>query len=187
MNLNTVDGCTTTTPIAGDVSMLNPSFSFPAGKQMVLSAWVREAQTGSGGYTNPGVAYSNNKIVFSDGTQTKEMKPEGPVIEGWQRYEASFTPGAGATSATLQFVNSGGQPIYFDDIRIHPFNAEMKNYVYDPVNLRLVSELDNNNYAAFYEYDEEGTLIRTKAETQKGIKTIKESRSAKQRNLTIVQ
>jgi hypothetical protein len=63
----------------------------------------------------------------------------------------------------------------------------MKSYVYDPVSLRLVAELDANNYAAFYEYDEEGTLIRTKAETQKGIKTIKESRSAKQRNITTVQ
>ena len=76
---------------------------------------------------------------------------------------------------------------YFDDIRIHPFNANMKTYVYDPINLRLKAELDANNYASFYEYDEEGTLIRTKVETREGIKTVTESRSAKQKNITDFQ
>jgi hypothetical protein len=60
----------------------------------------------------------------------------------------------------------------------------MKSYVYDPINLRLTAELDANNYASFYEYDDEGTLIRTKVETKEGIKTIKETRSAKQKNIT---
>jgi len=59
----------------------------------------------------------------------------------------------------------------------------MKSYVYDPVNLRLISELDANNYAAFYEYDEEGTLIRTKVETREGIKTLTETRSFLQRKI----
>ncbi len=77
--------------------------------------------------------------------------------------------------------------IYFDDIRIQPFNANMKSYVYDPINLRLVAELDPNNYATFYEYDAEGTLIRTKAETQEGIKTVNETRSAKQKTITDFQ
>jgi hypothetical protein len=40
--------------------------------------------------------------------------------------------------------------------------------------------LDANNYAKYYEYDAEGTLIRTKAETREGIKTITETRSATQ-------
>ena len=63
----------------------------------------------------------------------------------------------------------------------------MKTYVYDPVNLRLVSQLDENNYASFYEYDDEGTLIRTKAETKQGIKTITETRSAKQSVINTLQ
>jgi hypothetical protein len=87
----------------------------------------------------------------------------------------------GVYAMTLNFVNSGPGQLYVDDIRIHPFNANMKSYVYDPVNLRLVAELDANNYASFYEYDEEGTLIRTKAETREGIKTITETRSALQK------
>ena len=77
--------------------------------------------------------------------------------------------------------------IYFDDIRVLPFNAEMKSYVYDPVSLRLVAQLDQNNYASFFEYDEDGTLVRKKAETQRGIQTIQETRSTKQRNITTFQ
>jgi len=80
-------------------------------------------------------------------------------------------------SITLNLVNNSTGTIYFDDIRIQPFNADMKTYVYDPVNLRLVAEMDANNYATFYDYDEEGILVRTKVETREGIKTIQETRS----------
>jgi hypothetical protein len=74
--------------------------------------------------------------------------------------------------------STSAAPVYFDDIRIVPFNANMKSFVYNPINLRLMAELDENNYATFYEYDDEGTLIRLKKETERGIKTIKETRSA---------
>jgi hypothetical protein len=56
----------------------------------------------------------------------------------------------------------------------------MKSYIYNATNLRLMAELDENNYATFYEYDDDGTLIRVKKETERGIMTIKESRSALQ-------
>jgi hypothetical protein len=41
-----------------------------------------------------------------------------------------------------------------------------------------MAELDENNYATMYEYDDDGTLIRLKKETERGIKTITETRSA---------
>jgi hypothetical protein len=46
------------------------------------------------------------------------------------------------------------------------------------VSLRLMAELDENNYSTFYEYDDDGTLIRVKKETERGIMTLKETRSA---------
>ncbi|HEY1200087.1 MAG TPA: hypothetical protein VGE79_03850, partial [Niastella sp.] len=61
---------------------------------------------------------------------------------------------------------------------IHPFNAQMKSFAYDAVSLRLMAELDENNYATFYEYDDDGSLVRVKKETERGVQTIKESRSA---------
>ncbi|WP_452223464.1 hypothetical protein [Lacinutrix chionoecetis] len=66
---------------------------------------------------------------------------------------------------------------FYDDIRIHPFNGNMKSFVYDPITQRLMAELDENNYATMYEYDEEGGLIRVKKETEKGVFTIQETRS----------
>ena len=153
---------------------------------MVFSAWVRE----NCGNTAAGVpctdtTYTKNQVqlTFNQGTANNvTLKPTGPIIEGWQRYEGYFTAPTGATQMTMNLVNSSSSNIYFDDIRIHPFNANMNSYVYDPVNLRLVAELDANNYATFYEYDEEGGLIRTKGETREGVKTINETRSFQQRS-----
>jgi hypothetical protein len=54
----------------------------------------------------------------------------------------------------------------------------MKSYVYDPKTLRLVAELDDENYATFYEYDEEGVLVRVKRETERGIMTLREARQS---------
>jgi len=45
-----------------------------------------------------------------------------------------------------------------------------------------MAELDENNFATFYEYDDEGGLVRMKKETERGIMTIKENRSAAKRN-----
>jgi hypothetical protein len=41
-----------------------------------------------------------------------------------------------------------------------------------------MADLDENNFASFYEYDDDGTLIRVKKETERGIKTVRETRSA---------
>jgi hypothetical protein len=176
-NLSKVNSCIYTNPMAATDAMLNPIFSIPANKKMLFSAWVHEACT-----TCAATGFVNNQINIG-GTV---LKPAGPIIDGWQRYEGEIPPAA-VGQMTLNFVNNSGSTIYFDDIRIHPFNANMKSYVYDPVNLRLVAELDANNYASFYEYDEEGGLIRTKAETREGIKTIKETRSFQQRVIKDIQ
>jgi hypothetical protein len=53
----------------------------------------------------------------------------------------------------------------------------MKTFVYDPASLWLVAELDNQNYATFYNYDEEGVLTQVKKETVNGVQTLKTTRS----------
>lgn len=178
-------GCAYTLPVAGDVSMFNPIFTNPSAKKMLFSAWVREECGNiSSGIPCKEYTYKNNQIQINFGGSTlknETLNPSGPIIDGWQRYEGVFASPVGATDMSLNFVNSGTKTIFFDDIRIHPFNSNMKSYVYDPVSLRLVAEQDANNYSTFYEYDEEGKLIRTKVETKEGIKTVTETRSALQR------
>ena len=76
-------------------------------------------------------------------------------------------------------MNEGNNPAYYDDIRFFPFDASMKSYVYDPLTLRLVAEMDGENYATFYEYDEEGAMVRVKKETERGVMTLREARQSK--------
>ncbi|MBO9204216.1 MULTISPECIES: hypothetical protein [Niastella] len=175
--------CEYDTPIPASEDMYHTIFTVPRNKKMILSAWVHE-KCGDPANGIPCKEYTYNhsqvQVTFPNyPAQNVIMNPAGPIIDGWQRIEGEFnTPGGNGME--LRFVNSSGQSVYFDDIRIHPYNANMKSYVYDPVNLRLTAELDPNNYATFYEYDEEGTLIRKKVETKEGIKTITETRSALQ-------
>ncbi|MGN6419486.1 MAG: PA14 domain-containing protein [Pseudobacter sp.] len=157
--------------------LLLPAFSPTAGKQMVLSVWVKESQDCK--CTN----YQNSRVVVlaknaANVVTSFYFTPSGSIIEGWQRIDSVFTIPADAVSVTISMQATGSYTTWFDDLRIHPVNANMKSFVYHPVNLRLMAELDENNHASFYEYDDEGTLIRVKKETVRGIKTIKETRSA---------
>lgn len=157
-------------------NILLPNFSPTPGKKMLVSVWVKELQDCKC------TSYQNNKvavIVKGPGTENAVvMQPSGSIIEGWQRYEIPVDVAGNATSITVAMQATGNATVFFDDLRIHPYNANMKSFVFHPVNLRLMAELDENNYATFYEYDDEGTLIRVKKETQRGIKTIKETRSS---------
>ncbi len=158
---------------------LTDHFELVPGKKMVFSAWVKEKVTDC-----KVPKYENNSVSITfSGTSVigqQNLKPSGSIIEGWQRYEVVFQIPNDATGVSIE-LNALSNITYFDDIRIHPYNANMKSFVYHPSNLRLMAELDENNYATYYEYDDDGTLTRLKKETERGVKTIKETRSALQK------
>lgn len=159
-----------------DSSSLLPQFGPVPGDSMVLSLWVKESQDcNCTAYTRDQVTITLNS---AGGAAAIVARPSGILIEGWQRYETVIPVSSGATSVSLSLqATLVGTDVWFDDIRLHPYRANMKSFVYHPVNLRLMAELDENNYATFYEYDDDGTLARVKKETQRGIQTIKETRS----------
>jgi hypothetical protein len=101
----------------------------------------------------------------------------GNIIDGWQRIEGKFIVPHSGIKFTLRLECESGD-CYFDDIRIFPSGGSMKTYVYDPVTLRLSAILDEEHFATFYEYDEDGNLIRVKKETERGIMTIQENKSS---------
>lgn len=155
--------------------VLVPEFSPVAGKRFLFSVWVKEEQDCKC------TAYSGSEITLLVGGPvrvTATAQPKGAIIDGWQQYEGVIDVPKGATAFNVVIVPKSNVNVYYDDLRIHPYNANMKSFVYDPVNLRLMAELDENNYATLYEYDDDGTLTRVKKETERGIKTIKETRSA---------
>lgn len=192
---DTQDGCIFNKPVAGVDTMINPGLSFIPGTIMLFSSWVKEGCSAYGNgnpCTVQNFAYSNALIKFEDdnGAQIGNIitvSPSGSIIEGWQKVEGDFTVPINAKKMKLGLKNSSGYINYWDDVRIMPYNANMKTYAYDAANLRLTAELDENNYASFYEYDEEGKLVRIKKETARGIKTITETRSAKQTGINNIE
>lgn len=147
------------------------SFSPSAGKY-VVSAWVKEDQAPAGttSYTSPYI-----EISYTNSTQVNVLVPQGVIIDGWQRIEGLIDIPSTATNMSIQ-LKTNGADVFFDDIRFFPEDGSMMSYVYDPISLRLMAELDERNYATFYEYDEEGKLVRVKKETERGIMTIQENR-----------
>ncbi len=136
----------------------------------IASVWVKGAAitNTTKGLLQAGINTSTQPLAIS--------QDAGPAVEGWRKVEMVFSVPAGARAFTLTLDPKGGEA-YFDDIRIHPYNSHLKSFVYNPSNMFLMAELDENNYATFYEYDDEGVLIRTKKETERGIMTLKEDRS----------
>lgn len=100
------------------------------------------------------------------------------IIEGWQRFECTFTiPAMSEGNLEITINNeTNSNNIYIDDIRIMPEAAMGKCYVFDYKTQWLMAEMDENHYATFYEYDEDGKLVRVKKETEAGIMTIQEGR-----------
>jgi hypothetical protein len=145
-----------------------PGFSLMPNKKYVISAWI--AKDADATPTN----LANMRLSVNG----VEHAPSGPIIEGWQRVEVVFTTAATPTSTlNIGFNNTSATKMYIDDLRILPFNAKMKSFAYDAYTMRLMAQLDENNYATFYEYDDEGSLVRTKKETERGVVTLQENRN----------
>lgn len=144
----------------------------PIPGKYVVSAWVKQenAPFETTNYLDPKI-----KINFSNLNLSYTISPEGKIIDGWQRIEGVITIPYSAQALSIELISAQGTSL-FDDIRFFPFDGSMMSYVYDPESLRLMAELDERNYATFYEYDEEGKLIRVKKETEKGVMTIQENR-----------
>ena len=145
-------------------------------REYLASMWVRQTER------------DQFEFKITDNGTSITLVPYGStdLIDGWRRYTFRFTP----ASTHIGFIfnnkgvingNASEQLIYLDDFRIQPFESSMQTYVYDYRNYRLMSTLDDNNFAVYFEYDEEGSLIRKKVETRKGIMTISENKNNLQR------
>lgn len=143
----------------GNIPIFNPS----AGKY-IISAWVYVTSSNA----IPKISVSGNPDIM--------LSSNEPNIEGWKKITGIVEVLGTENSPLMITLSAAGGTVYFDDIRIHPKDGNLNSYVYDRYTLRLMAELDENNYATFYEYNDAGQLIRVKKETEKGIMTLQENR-----------
>lgn len=146
-------------------------FNPVTGNKYIFSAWVKD--------NDPAGTGTGITLKVNDHDVTPELKKKA-VVEGWKLVEGVLDIPAWTLGSQLEEVRVvlGGNSVKIDDIRIFPYDGQLKTFTYDDKTQRVMAEMDENNYATFYEYDDEGTLIRVKKETERGIMTIKESRSA---------
>lgn len=156
------------------------SFAPIPGREYLVGAWAKEAQAAptKTSYTDPKIKiqFTLNTNGVASTSAPIFLSPSGAIIDGWQRIEEKIQIPSNAIDITIELTSSGGD-VFFDDIRMFPFDGSMKSFVYDPINMRLEAELDERHYATFYEYDEEGKLVRIKKETERGVMTIQETKS----------
>jgi hypothetical protein len=139
-------------------------------KTYVFSAWIYDGQ--------PLVkTFSATVSIAINGVQQNITLQRKATVEGWKLIEGNITIPSSVTTADLDININGTAGMLLDDVRIFPKDGQVKTFAYNESNFRLMAELDENNFATFYEYDDEGILNRVKKETERGIMTIKETRS----------
>lgn len=156
-------------PNTRDCESCIPKFQ-PMNGNYVVTGWVKEKD----GENKTSYNQCFMKVIVGNALPVT-VPVSGQIIDGWQRMELTV-PGNSAGNFAIELTANSGKECYFDDIRVIPVEGSMVSYVYDPVTMRLVAELDERNYAKIYEYDEEGKLIRVKKETERGVMTIQENK-----------
>ncbi|MNS43003.1 hypothetical protein D3C72_753970 [compost metagenome] len=135
-------------------------FSATSTINLYFSMWVKPP---AGTALNASSFTVNGSTPFTAATKS---------IEGWYKLECHVS---NIGNGVVMAVHIPGNYIV-DDVRVCPEEANMRTFAYDPITRRLLAQMDENNFATFYEYDAEGRLVRTKKETDKGILTLTESR-----------
>jgi len=161
----------TASSIHHDENVISGNFFSPeSNKDYTAIAWI---YTGDGGEAK--LRVSDGSTVFNEVSTADQNEV---TVDGWTRLQVNvdaFRIGSG-NQVHIDVINTSGVTIYVDDIRIQPKVGAMKSFVYDPDKLWLVAEQDNFGFTTFYSYDEEGTLVQVKQETERGIITLSTSR-----------
>ena len=142
------------------------------GKTYHFTCWVND---GDENICQKDLNDHNVEVSLNSIGESWTLKPSGKVIEDWQRIDGDFVFGGGDLSVGFHKGNLPGT-MYVDDVRIMPQESQQTSYVYDHDYLRLQYALDENNYFSKYAYDGEGNLISTLKETERGLKSINETK-----------
>jgi hypothetical protein len=145
-------------------------YTLAAPQAMQVKGWFRSKDVT--GFIDPIVAVTLN------GTPAVPMKVVARVGE-WVLCEAtvSLPFGSSAYSIDITCVNvtANSGTTWIDDVRVQPKDAQMTAYVYDPNNYRLLATFDDQHFGMYYQYNDEGKLVRKLIETERGLRTVQET------------
>jgi Leucine-rich repeat (LRR) protein len=163
--------------VSSETTFKQDLLKFDSAKRYFVNGWVSVKNLH---LTTPVLAENIGiEVVFrnSSGTilKTEFIKPSGAIIEGWQQFRGSVVCPDKRTKVELKFKSGSATTAWFDDLRLHPEEGNMKSYVYNLTDYKLQAILDEENFATRYFYDSEGKLHLVKKETEKGVKTISEN------------
>jgi len=121
------------------------------------------------------VSDQNGNTVFNNITGTKVAQSGEWLLIEAEIPAIQNNSGIESIDIGLQYNFQFGEEVWIDDLRIQPLNASSIAYVYDPTDFKLIASFDDQHFALLYQYNEEGQLIRTQKETERGTKTLQES------------
>ena len=134
----------------------------------------------------PDINFVVQRNGFESSTEFVEVARTGE----WVLYQSQATfdnnpmNNTSSSNTYSAYIKIEGQPIvngiisneiYLDDVRLQPSNSQLIGYVYDPTTFKLLSQFDDQHFASNYQYNQEGKLVRIIRETERGLKTIKET------------
>ena len=142
------------------------------------NVFVSDHLKNKGAYVNLWVYYDRmNGLVCSSGSHVFPYKKVAEV-DNWALVQIDLS------SAYFESLSNGeGVELYLknkmhnviiDDIKFQPKDAQSTCYVYDDA-LRLIAQFDDQHFGTYFQYNEEGKLVRKIIETERGKKTIQET------------
>lgn len=136
---------------------------------LCVKVWVKDASK------NPAPIKGNSIITSPSSTTPLNFKKIAQTGE-WSLYEAKLPILNNGAEYQIQFQsNLSSGVLYIDDVRQQPLNAQANAYVYDPSTLRLLTSFDDQHFGLYYQYNQQGQLVRKMIETERGMKTVIES------------
>ncbi len=94
----------------------------------------------------------------------------------WTLYRVFIDAASLPLGQQVNMILSFGNPIaHIDDIKFNPKESQTTCFVYDVKSLRLITLFDDQHFGLYYQYNNEGQLVRKLIETERGLKTITET------------
>lgn len=153
--------------------------NFEVGRTYVAKVWVHRLSPPTAALSlqingTAGSAYTDTKTVTRN-------NPANVAVGDWVLMSVELEVPANFDTGTthnllLSLSNTGSTgKAYFDDLAFHPKDAVMTGNVYNGATGALVAQLDNDNFATFYTYDNAMRLTSASKEYSGGIRKVTES------------